>query len=91
MRLNVIGGIIATLVIVALIVAYTTLFTVYQTRQALVVRLGNPVRIITDFSSWASTKISWWPSREVKSRLLTSLLDASTIDPGPSSGWSSSL
>src|SRR5262245_58139819 len=48
MRLNVIGGVIATLVIVGLIVAYTTLFTVYQTRQALVVRLGNPVRIITE-------------------------------------------
>jgi modulator of FtsH protease HflC len=33
---------------VALIVAYGTLFTVYQTRQALVVRLGEPVRVITE-------------------------------------------
>jgi regulator of protease activity HflC (stomatin/prohibitin superfamily) len=31
-----------------LIVAYGTLFTVYQTRQALVVRLGEPVRVITE-------------------------------------------
>jgi membrane protease subunit HflC len=48
MRLNVIGGIAAALIIVALIAAYSTLFTVYQTRQALVVRLGNPVRVITE-------------------------------------------
>jgi membrane protease subunit HflC len=43
MRLNLAGGLIAALLIVALIVAYGTLFTVYQTRQALVVRLGQPV------------------------------------------------
>jgi membrane protease subunit HflC len=43
MRLNLAGGIIAALLVVALIVAYGTLFTVYQTRQALVVRLGQPV------------------------------------------------
>ena len=48
MRLNLFGGLIAGLVVVALIVAYGTLFTVYQTRQALVVRLGQPVRVITD-------------------------------------------
>ncbi|MGA7485966.1 MAG: protease modulator HflC [Xanthobacteraceae bacterium] len=47
MRLNLAGGIIAALIIVALIVAYGTLFTVYQTRQALVVRLGQPVRVVT--------------------------------------------
>ena len=41
MRLNLFGGLIAALVVLALIVAYGTLFTVYQTRQALVVRLGN--------------------------------------------------
>src|SRR5213075_3448489 len=33
--------------IVLLIVAYGTLFTVYQTRQALVVRLGQPMRVVT--------------------------------------------
>jgi modulator of FtsH protease HflC len=43
MRLNLVGGLVAALVIVALIIAYGTLFTVYQTRQALVVRLGQPV------------------------------------------------
>jgi modulator of FtsH protease HflC len=47
MRLNFVGGIVAVLIIVGLIVAYGTLFTVYQTRQALVVRLGQPVRVIT--------------------------------------------
>ena len=40
MKLGVFGGLIAALVIVLLIAAYGTLFTVYQTRQALVVRLG---------------------------------------------------
>ena len=43
MRLNLAGGLIAALIIVALIIAYGTLFEVYQTRQALVVRLGQPV------------------------------------------------
>jgi modulator of FtsH protease HflC len=48
MRLNLIGGVIAAVIIVALIVAYSALFTVYQTRQALVVRLGEPIRIVTE-------------------------------------------
>jgi modulator of FtsH protease HflC len=48
MRLNLAGGVIAALIVVALIVAYGALFTVYQTRQALVVRLGQPVRVVTD-------------------------------------------
>ena len=48
MRLNLAGGIIAALLIVALIAAYSTLFTVYQTRQALVVRLGQPVRVVSE-------------------------------------------
>ena len=47
MRLNVFGGTIIVLLLVALVVAYSTLFTVYQTRQALVVRLGEPIREIT--------------------------------------------
>ena len=46
MRLNVIGGVIAVLVAAALIVGYSSLFTVYQTQQALVVRLGQPVRVV---------------------------------------------
>ena len=47
MKLNIVGGAVAVLIIVALIIAYSTLFTVYQTRQALVVRLCQPVRVIT--------------------------------------------
>jgi modulator of FtsH protease HflC len=47
MRLNVAGGVIAALIIVALIIAYGSIFTVYQTRQALVVRLGEPIRVVT--------------------------------------------
>jgi len=47
MRLNVFGGTIIVLLLVALVVAYSTLFTVYQTRQALVIRLGEPIREIT--------------------------------------------
>jgi len=48
MRLNLVGGFIAALVLVALILGYGSLFTVYQTRQALVVRLGQPVRVVTE-------------------------------------------
>ena len=48
MRLNLVGGIIAALVLLALILGYGSLFTVYQTRQALVVRLGQPVRVVTE-------------------------------------------
>jgi membrane protease subunit HflC len=46
MKLNVFGGVIAVLAFAALIVAYSALFTVYQTQQALVVRLGQPVRVV---------------------------------------------
>ena len=48
MRLNFLGGIIAVVVAAALIVGYSSLFTVYQTQQALVVRLGQPVRVVSD-------------------------------------------
>ena len=48
MKLNVIGGIVAVLVVAALIVGYSSLFTVYQTQQALVVRLGQPVRVVNE-------------------------------------------
>ena len=48
MRLGVAGGILVVLAIVAAIVAYGSLFTVYQTRQAIVVRLGKPVRVVTE-------------------------------------------
>jgi len=48
MRLGFAGGVLAVLVIVAMIVGYGSLFTVYQTRQAIVVRLGQPVRVVTE-------------------------------------------
>jgi modulator of FtsH protease HflC len=48
MRLGLAGGAIAVLVIIAIILGYSTLFTVSQTQQALVVRLGKPVRVITE-------------------------------------------
>ena len=48
MRLNFIGGIAAVLIVAALIVGYSSLFTVYQTQQALVVRLGEPVRVVNE-------------------------------------------
>jgi modulator of FtsH protease HflC len=47
MKFNFVGPILVAAV-VALVVAYGSLFTVYQTRQALVVRLGDPIRIITE-------------------------------------------
>jgi len=47
MKLNIAGGVLAAIIIVALIIAYGALFTVYQTRQAIVVRLGEPVRVVT--------------------------------------------
>jgi membrane protease subunit HflC len=48
MRLSLAGAGLAVVLLIALVVAYGTLFTVYQTRQALVVRLGKPVRVITE-------------------------------------------
>jgi len=47
MRLNFIGGVIVVLLVAALVVAYSSLFTIYQTQQALVLRLGNPQAPIT--------------------------------------------
>ncbi len=47
MRLNFIGGVIVVLVVAALVIAYSAVFTVYQTQQALVLRLGNPQAPIT--------------------------------------------
>src|ERR1700719_2429580 len=44
MRFGFAGGIILVLVLVLAILGYGSLLTVHQTKQALVVRLGNPVR-----------------------------------------------
>jgi membrane protease subunit HflC len=48
MRLNLAGGVIAAVVLVALIVLYGSVFTVYQTDQVIVVRLGQPIRVVTE-------------------------------------------
>ncbi len=48
MKLGLVGGATAVLLLLAVIVGYSTFFTVYQTYQALVVRLGQPVRVITE-------------------------------------------
>jgi membrane protease subunit HflC len=48
MNLGVKGAIVAVLAVFLLIVGYGALFTVYQTKQAIVVRLGNPVRVVTE-------------------------------------------
>jgi modulator of FtsH protease HflC len=48
MRLSLTGGALAVIVVLAVIIGYGTFFTVDQTSQALVVRLGKPVRVITE-------------------------------------------
>jgi membrane protease subunit HflC len=48
MRLNFLGGIVAAIALLAIVIGYSTMFTVYQARQALIVRLGQPVRVITE-------------------------------------------
>src|SRR6187397_1265927 len=47
MRIGIAGGIVLVLVLAAMVLGYSSMFTVYQTRQALVVRLGQPVRVVT--------------------------------------------
>jgi len=48
MKPSLVGGALAVVLLIAAIVAYNMFFTVYQTTQALVVRLGQPVRVITE-------------------------------------------
>ena len=48
MKLGIAGGVLAVLAVIAAIIGYSSLFTVYQTRLALVVRLGQPVKIVTE-------------------------------------------
>ena len=48
MKLNVLGALLAVVVLVALIVGYGSIFTVYQTDQAIVVQLGEPIRVVTE-------------------------------------------
>ena len=56
---NGIAGIVALFVVlVAVVVGYSSLFTVSETQQVLLVRLGEPVRVVTTpvstsaFSIW---------------------------------------
>jgi len=48
MRLNVVGGVIVVLAFAALVTAYSALFSLYPTQQALVLRLGKPQAALTD-------------------------------------------
>ena len=48
MKPSLAGGVLAIVLLIALVVAYSTFITIYQTKQALVVRLGKPVRVITE-------------------------------------------
>jgi modulator of FtsH protease HflC len=48
MKPSLVGGAVAVILLLVAIVAYSTFFTVYQTKQALVVRLGQVVRVITE-------------------------------------------
>jgi len=48
MRFGLAGGALAVILLIVVIVGYSTFFTVNQTQQALVVRLGKPVRVITE-------------------------------------------
>ena len=48
MRPGFVGGLLAAIAVILLVVGYSSLFQVYQTRQALVIRLGNPLRVVTE-------------------------------------------
>jgi membrane protease subunit HflC len=48
MRSGLAGVTLAVLALAVMVLGYGSLFTVYQTHQALVVRLGQPVRVVTD-------------------------------------------
>jgi modulator of FtsH protease HflC len=48
MRMSLTGGAAAIILLIAVVIGYSTFFTVDQTSQALVVRLGKPVRVITE-------------------------------------------
>ncbi|MBV9347091.1 MAG: protease modulator HflC [Pseudolabrys sp.] len=48
MKSNILGGVLIVVIVGLLVVAYSSFFTVYQTRQALVVRLGQPVRVVSE-------------------------------------------
>lgn len=47
MKLGIAGGVAAVVLGLAVVLGYMSIFTVYQTQQALVVRLGDPRRVVT--------------------------------------------
>jgi len=48
MRIGIAGGVAIVLAIAALVLGYSSMFTVYETQQALLVRLGQPIRVVTE-------------------------------------------
>jgi membrane protease subunit HflC len=48
MRLGIAGGVALVIIVVAAIVGYSAMFTVYETRQALVLRFGEPRAVIRE-------------------------------------------
>ncbi|MBK5957240.1 HflC protein [Rhodoplanes elegans] len=48
MKTGIAGGIAAVVILLILVLGWASVFTVYQTQQALVVRLGDPRRIVTE-------------------------------------------
>ena len=48
MKTGITGGVLLVIALAVLIVGYSSFYAVYQTQQALIVRLGQPVRVVTD-------------------------------------------
>jgi protease FtsH subunit HflC len=48
MRAGVSGIVALLLLLVVVVIGYSSLFTVRETEQVLLVRLGEPVRVVTD-------------------------------------------
>ncbi len=48
MKLGIAGGVSVVVVVLLLLIGYGSVFSVYETRQALVVRLGEPREVYTD-------------------------------------------
>lgn len=48
MSRSILGGFFAAIVVLALVAAYSSLYVVHQTEQVIVLRLGQPVKTVTD-------------------------------------------
>ncbi len=48
MKLGIAGGVLVVILLVAAFVGYSSIYTVPETRQAIVIRLGNPVRVVNE-------------------------------------------